>query len=174
MLHDKSIICFGGEDWWYHHPHSKNHLMRRFARAGNKVIFVNSISMGLAPMKSGEVLPRIKQRIKKLRPGPAGPMPLLIAGGGEQVMLRLVAEHAQMWNSIASTGEFARKSALLDDYCRRIGRDPAEIERTANVGGLTPKVIDEWLKAGLQHFVLRMAHPFETKDVERLLKVRDS
>ena len=121
-----------------------------------------------------EVLPRIQQRIKKLRPGPAGPMPLLIAGGGEQVMLRLVAEHAQMWNSIASSSEFARKSRLVDDYCERIGRDPAEIERTANVGGLTPKVIDEWLKAGLQHFVLRMAHPFETKGVERLLKVRDS
>lgn len=64
MLHGASIICFGGEDWWYHHPHSKNHLMRRFARAGNKVIFVNSISMGLAPMKSGEVLPRIKRKLK--------------------------------------------------------------------------------------------------------------
>jgi glycosyltransferase involved in cell wall biosynthesis len=64
MLHGKSIICFGGEDWWYHHPHSKNHLMRRFARAGNKVIFVNSISMGLAPMKSGEVLTRIKRKLK--------------------------------------------------------------------------------------------------------------
>src|ERR1051326_513523 len=64
MLHDKSIICFGGEDWWYHHPHSKNHLMRRFARAGNKVIFVNSISMGLAPMKSGEVWPRIRRKLK--------------------------------------------------------------------------------------------------------------
>src|SRR5437660_1738520 len=64
MLHGKSIICFGGEDWWYHHPHSKNHLMRRFARAGNKVIFVNSISMGLAPMKSGEVWPRIKRKLK--------------------------------------------------------------------------------------------------------------
>lgn len=64
MLHGKSIICFGGEDWWYHHPHSKNHLMRRFARAGNKVIFVNSISMGLAPMKSGEVMPRIKRKLK--------------------------------------------------------------------------------------------------------------
>ena len=64
MLHGKSIICFGGEDWWYHHPHSKNHLMRRFARAGNKVIFVNSISMGLAPMKSGELLPRIKRKLK--------------------------------------------------------------------------------------------------------------
>src|ERR1043166_1214350 len=64
MLHGKSIICFGGEDWWYHHPHSKNHLMRRFARAGNKVIFVNSISMGLAPMKSGEVWPRIRRKLK--------------------------------------------------------------------------------------------------------------
>ncbi len=64
MLHGKSIICFGGEDWWYHHPHSKNHLMRRFARAGNKVIFVNSISMGLAPIKSGELLPRVTRKLK--------------------------------------------------------------------------------------------------------------
>ena len=38
--------------------------MRRFARAGNKVIFVNSISMGLAPIKSGEVLTRIKRKLK--------------------------------------------------------------------------------------------------------------
>src|ERR1051325_763847 len=64
MISGKSIICFGGEDWWYHHPHSKNHLMRRFARAGNKVIFVNSISMGLAPMKSGGVPPRTKPKLK--------------------------------------------------------------------------------------------------------------
>jgi glycosyltransferase involved in cell wall biosynthesis len=64
MLHDKSIICFGGEDWWYHHPHSKNHLMRRFARAGNKVIFVNSISMGLASVKSKDLLPRITRKLK--------------------------------------------------------------------------------------------------------------
>jgi glycosyltransferase involved in cell wall biosynthesis len=64
MLHDKSIICFGGEDWWYHHPHSKNHLMRRFAGAGNKVIFVNSISMGLASVTSKDLLPRITRKLK--------------------------------------------------------------------------------------------------------------
>ena len=64
MLHDASIICFGGEDWWYHHPHSKNHLMRRFARAGNKVIFVNSISMGLASVKSKDLVPRITRKLK--------------------------------------------------------------------------------------------------------------
>src|SRR5438552_2078987 len=64
MLHDKSIICFGGEDWWYHHPHSKNHLMRRFARAWKTVIFVNSISMGLASVKSKDLLPRITRKLK--------------------------------------------------------------------------------------------------------------
>ena len=63
MLIDQSIICFGGEDWWYHHPHSKAHLMRRFARAGNKVIFVNSISMGLPALKHKDLLPRIKRKL---------------------------------------------------------------------------------------------------------------
>ena len=63
MLHDQSIICFGGEDWWYHHPHSKAHLMRKFARAGNKVIFVNSISMGLPALAHKDLLPRIKRKL---------------------------------------------------------------------------------------------------------------
>ena len=119
-------------------------------------------------------LPRIRRRIERLQPGPAGRMPILIAGGGEQVMLRLVAEHAQMWNTIGSLDQFERKSAILDDWCARIGRNPGEIERTANVGNLTGTAIDEWLKAGLQHFVLRIAHPFDTKELERVLRVRDS
>ena len=63
MLKDQSIICFGGEDWWYHHPHSKNHLMRRFARAGNKVIFVNSISMGLPSLAHKDLLPRLRRKL---------------------------------------------------------------------------------------------------------------
>src|SRR6266851_6880733 len=64
MLRDKSIICFGGEDWWYHHPHSKNHLMRRFARAGNRVIFVNSISMGLPSLAHKDLLPRVTRKLR--------------------------------------------------------------------------------------------------------------
>lgn len=64
MLKDRSIICFGGEDWWYHHPHSKQHLMRRFALAGNKVIFVNSISMGLPSISNKDLLPKIGRKLK--------------------------------------------------------------------------------------------------------------
>jgi glycosyltransferase involved in cell wall biosynthesis len=60
----KSLVCFGGEDWWYHHPHSKNHLMRRFARAGNRVLFVNSISMGLPGLGNRDLLPRVARKLR--------------------------------------------------------------------------------------------------------------
>ncbi|MGH7763471.1 MAG: LLM class F420-dependent oxidoreductase [Candidatus Dormibacteraceae bacterium] len=121
-----------------------------------------------------EALPRIKRRIEALKPGPAGSLPILIGGGGEKVVLRLVAEHAQMWNGGDSPEEFAAKSAVLDEWCRRVGRDPKSIERTANIGRTSPRIANAWLKAGLQHFVLRLAYPFDTKPLERMLKLRDS
>ena len=96
-----------------------------------------------------EALPRIKERIGKLKPGPAGPMPILIGGGGEKVTLRLVAEHARMWNALGTLDEYAHKSKGLDEWCNKIGRNPIEIERTANVNVTSPKEIPEWLDAGL-------------------------
>jgi hypothetical protein len=64
VIQGHSIICFGGEDWWYHHPHSKYHLMRRFAKAGNRVLFVNSISMGLPGLANKDLLPRIARKLR--------------------------------------------------------------------------------------------------------------
>jgi len=117
-----------------------------------------------------EALPRIKARLAKLKPGPAGRMPILIGGGGEKVTLRLVAEHAQMWNGAGPPEEFAHKSRVLDEWCRKVGRDPSEIERTANVSVSSPKEVQAYLDAGLQHFVLRLAQPFDTKVLARVLK----
>ena len=37
--------------------------MRKFARAGNKVIFVNSISMGLPSLGHKDLLPRIRRKL---------------------------------------------------------------------------------------------------------------
>jgi glycosyltransferase involved in cell wall biosynthesis len=76
VIQGHSIICFAGEDWWYHHPHSKYHLMRRFARAGNRVLFVNSISMGLPGLSNKDLLPRIVRKLRSYarlaRPTPEG------------------------------------------------------------------------------------------------------
>lgn len=64
MIRNQPIICFAGEDWWYHHQHSKNHIMRRLARAGNRVIFVNSISMGLPSLASRDFFSKIKRKLR--------------------------------------------------------------------------------------------------------------
>ncbi|MGA9769958.1 MAG: glycosyltransferase [Blastocatellia bacterium] len=63
MISGQSIICFAGEDWWYHHPHSKNHIMKRLALAGNRVMFVNSISMGLPSLSSPDLFGKIKRKL---------------------------------------------------------------------------------------------------------------
>jgi hypothetical protein len=75
-----------------------------------------------------------------------------------------------MWNSSQGLEEFAYKTKVLDEWCRKIGRDPKEIERTANVSTASPREIEQWLDSGLQHFVLRMAKPFDTKALARLMK----
>lgn len=41
-----SIVCFAGGDWWYHHPHSYNHLMKEFSKE-KKVLYVNSLPVGI-------------------------------------------------------------------------------------------------------------------------------
>ena len=59
-------------------------------------------------------------------PAPArNPLPLILGGKGERRTLRLVAEHATEWNcSYAGVDVFRRKSAVLNNHCAAVGRDP--------------------------------------------------
>jgi glycosyltransferase involved in cell wall biosynthesis len=59
----QSIVCFAGEDWWYHNPHSKNHILKRLARH-NRVLFVNSITMGLPSTRNPEFFQKIRRKLK--------------------------------------------------------------------------------------------------------------
>lgn len=78
-------------------------------------------------------LPLIEQRWAQLNPPPTRPIPVLIGGGGERKTLRLVAQHATIWHGFGDPETIAHKHAVLDDWCRRIGRDPGEIERSSGV-----------------------------------------
>ncbi|MFI5930713.1 LLM class flavin-dependent oxidoreductase [Actinoplanes sp. NPDC051494] len=59
------------------------------------------------------------------------PLPLLIGGKGEKRMLRIVAEHADLWNSWGLPETIAHRISVLDAHCAAVGRDPAAISRTA-------------------------------------------
>ncbi len=62
-LQGENIICFAGEDWWYHHPHSKNHILKRLAKQ-NRVLFVNSLSMGLPSISNPDFFLKIRRKLK--------------------------------------------------------------------------------------------------------------
>ena len=62
-LSGESIICFAGEDWWYHHPHSKNHILKRLAKQ-NKVLFVNSLTMGLPSVSNPDFFLKIRRKLR--------------------------------------------------------------------------------------------------------------
>jgi len=74
-LSGESIVCFAGEDWWYHHPHSKNHILKRLAKH-NRVLFVNSITMGLPSISDPDFFHKIRRKFRSylrwLRKAPEG------------------------------------------------------------------------------------------------------
>ena len=55
--------------------------------------------------------------------------PILIGGAGEKRLLRVVAQHADIWNCPNNVAlELEHKLAVLRAHCDAIGRDPATLE----------------------------------------------
>jgi F420-dependent oxidoreductase-like protein len=103
------------------------------------------------------------------------PLPILVGGAGERRMLGIVARYADVWNTWGRPDVIAHKSRVLDDFCAQVGRDPAQITRSAQamvlinreapvnqsfppmIGG-TPEQLREtiaaYAEAGLDEFVV--------------------
>lgn len=119
------------------------------------------------------------------------PVPPIIIGGKGTRMLQLVARYADGWNAgWLSPEEYRQRLAVLEQECRKIGRDPAQIRRswfgrcvcvatkkeasTLEGGGLlgTPEQIIEQLQAyialGIDYFMLGSRSLSDTTTVELL------
>ncbi len=108
------------------------------------------------------------------------PLPLLIGGKGNR-MMGVVARHADEWNMWGLADDIAERSAVLDQRCEAIGRDPASIKRSAQalilltddpakaatflestggraaIGGTTDAVVEAvaaWQAAGLDEVIV--------------------
>ena len=95
------------------------------------------------------------------------PHPPILIGGRAAATLRVVAEHADLWNIPGGDIDDAvSRSALLDRYCAEIGRDPASITRSIflpvsyDQPSLTRNSIAEAIDAGFQHIVLGLSAPY--------------
>ena len=122
-------------------------------------------------------LPVIKARWGELNPPPLRRIPILIGGGGEQVTLRIVAEHADIWHSFGDPETMKRKSAILDEWCLQVGRDPKEIQRSTTVVGLSGerRNREEYLELGITDFVVSAQGPdWDLGPLKQVLAWRDS
>jgi probable F420-dependent oxidoreductase len=109
----------------------------------------------------GQAIPVMKARLGRLNPGPVGPLPILIGGGGERVTLRLVAEQADGWNSFGPPETYAAKNRRLDQWCEEVGRDPASIERTVAIGADEVANWEAYAAAGATHLIVMAGAPFD-------------
>jgi alkanesulfonate monooxygenase SsuD/methylene tetrahydromethanopterin reductase-like flavin-dependent oxidoreductase (luciferase family) len=94
-----------------------------------------------------EALPVMRGMLDGVRPSASGPrysmvevlnnpppvqrrLPIMIAGSGPRITLRLVAEHGDMCNMIGPPEFIGERDQVLVSHCEAIGREPSEIERT--------------------------------------------
>ncbi|KAB8162631.1 LLM class flavin-dependent oxidoreductase [Streptomyces sp. 3MP-14] len=102
-------------------------------------------------------------------PRPARRLPLLIGGSGDG-LLRVAAEHADLWNISgpphADVARVRERAAALDAACAQLGRDPGEITRSVQTHvsytdpAATRAVVTDLLTTGATHIVLSLPAPF--------------
>ena len=109
-------------------------------------------------------------------PPPRGPLPILIGGRGEKVTLRLVAEHADAWNTFGPPDELrARRTACSTSGARSSAATRA---RSSAPSAIQATEVDDWqayLDAGAEHLIVMTGPPFDLDPVRKLLdSARDS
>ncbi|MEU5877654.1 LLM class flavin-dependent oxidoreductase [Spirillospora sp. NPDC047279] len=110
-------------------------------------------------------------------PKPVRTPPILVGGWGDR-MLRLVAEHADIWNMPGPPHNpveiLAERARALDARCAEIGRDPAGITRSVQMivdledtaGAVETSL--ELIGAGFTHLVLSLRPPYPHGVAHRL------
>jgi len=107
--------------------------------------------------------------------------PILIGGMGPKRIQPLVARQADIWNFFVKDGdpqEAKRICANFDEICRRVGRNPSEVEKSVSIRppqlvGTKEEVrgrIQALADAGVQHFIISLPAPYDRELLRRFAK----
>jgi F420-dependent oxidoreductase-like protein len=100
--------------------------------------------------------------------------PFVIGGSGEQLTLRIVAKHANIWNfGGGDAATFTHKVNVLNEHCAAIGRDPSEIQKSIQIQVFpddmqkTIDTVQELVDVGATHIILNIRPPHVPNIVAR-------
>jgi F420-dependent oxidoreductase-like protein len=109
---------------------------------------------------------RLENAVQNPKPLQRPHPPIWIGGAGEHRTLRVVAEHADVWNLAGSDlAEGMRKSKVLDGHCEQVGRDPGAVRRSVQLRVETDQLersiaeAEAFVRAGFSELVLAVAPP---------------
>lgn len=120
-------------------------------------------------------------RYYQLSEAPCDPKPLqkpsppfVIGGEGEQT-LKVIAQHADIWDcSVESPEIYQQKSILLENYCVAIGHDPASIEHSRHIS-VDPSDLKaafqetrSFIEVGVTHIIYHVPVPDSQNLLHRL------
>lgn len=121
-----------------------------------------------------EGLKIIKHRWEVDVPQPLRKIPILIGGGGEKMTLKITAQYADMWHGFGDAEVIKHKMDVLNNWCKEVGRDPAEIERTGGTQKSdTDETRDALVQAGVTHLIMGIGDPWDYQAVENLVNWRN-
>lgn len=112
---------------------------------------------------------------------------ILLGGGGEKRTLRIAAQYADHWNVWGGPEVLGRKGRILEEHYTAVGRDPAQITRSANMpllittksyrGSLSASVLPAssstsiTITQGSRHGVANACRPFWVLRPRRFVRV---
>lgn len=146
----------------------------RIRRLGEACEVIKRMWTETAPSFEGRYY-QIKDAYCEPKPVQKPAPPFVIGGGGEKLTLRVVAQYADVWNFVGGDlANFQHKSAILDEHCAVVGRDPSAIERSVQIHINTQDLATAreqacaYAEAGATHFILGLRYPYPDGIVHRL------
>ena len=59
--------------------------------------------------------------------------------------------------------------SVLEEWCKKVGRNPKEIERTVTVKPEELEQVDEFAAAGADHMIVMLGNPYDLSAVEKFV-----
>jgi alkanesulfonate monooxygenase SsuD/methylene tetrahydromethanopterin reductase-like flavin-dependent oxidoreductase (luciferase family) len=171
-------LIFGIGTGWNEREHSAYSLP--FPSAGDRVGMLDE-ALTAIDLLFTEQRTNFDGRYYQLHDAPFAPKPLqahmpIMVGGKRPKMLKLIAKHADIWDSSGTPEETRERGEQINDHCREIDRDPGDIVWSVSLGADRLEdtenfadVVRGYREAGARQFLFDI--PLSADGIEKTKKV---